>query len=219
MNYFGYGYHCEVNNLEVFENSSFFDRAIGFHKDEKSNEDVVWILIFKVTEGQGKMLGFPGGLKNIFPNLNAISIMNMELKEISTEDLKPFPNLKHLVLFKNNLTIIDEDLFQFTPHLESLSFSLNHMLSHIDPLTLSGLKNLNWLKLRKLSCKIENDDSLIRTSVNDLIKKIEAEACVDYGLKIRKLNEEIQVWKGKYGKCQSKYDKCMEEVSEKFNEI
>ncbi|CAG9810910.1 unnamed protein product [Chironomus riparius] len=200
--YFGYGYHCEVINLEIFSNSSTFDAEIGDHKDGKCNNDVVWVIMVENSVNQHSMLSFPKGFKIIYPNLIAISIMNMGLKRITAEDLKPFPNLQHLILWKNNLTFIEEDLFQHNPGLESLSLSSNQIF-HIDPQVLSHLGSLKWLRLEGNRCNgtVEIQDATRRDRVVNLVKIIEDGNCVNYPVRIQSLKKEIGIWKGKFEEC------------------
>ena len=204
--YFGYGYHCEVKNLEIFSNSSTFDSEIGDHKEGKSNIDVVWVIMVENSNNQRPMLSFPKGFEKIYPNLNAISIMNLGFNRITAEDLKPFPNLKHLILYKNNLTIIEEDLFQHNPGLESVSFSHNQIV-HIDPQVFSHLGGLKWLRLegnRYNNRTAEIQDATRKERVLELIKIIEDGNCVNYPVRIQSLKDEIRMWKGKFEECDGK---------------
>jgi Leucine-rich repeat (LRR) protein len=110
-----------VKSLEI---SSKYDRTItkvtGFHSSGKTNGDV------KFFEVRGKVLNyFPRGLEKYFSNLDSIYVFSSDLKEISSEDLKPFRNLKVLYLWDNDIEILRADLFVYTPKISLLYLSKN----------------------------------------------------------------------------------------------
>lgn len=140
----GYRYSCEA--VVIDSGSASLENVTGVHLADKSNEDVVYLRIVN------QYLEFvPEGIADFFINLEALTIQVSSLRTISANDLKPFPRLVFLYLFRNELTTIDGDLFKYTPHLRYASFELNR-IQHIGYDLVSNLNNLTELWLTGNVC-------------------------------------------------------------------
>ena len=92
----------------------------GVHQEGKTNRDVEGLSFVdkKVEE-------FPRGVRSFFPFLTCLHIEECGLKEISRRDLFGLENLKILLLDKNKLKALPDDLFQNMFNLEGIQFSNN----------------------------------------------------------------------------------------------
>lgn len=86
-----------------------------------------------------KMEFFPYGLESLFPNLEMIKISHCGLREIKSEDLKPFLNLKRIFIEGNLIEKIDENLFKFNREISQISFTSNEIFE-VDGKVFDGLK-------------------------------------------------------------------------------
>ncbi|KAG5668561.1 hypothetical protein PVAND_016499 [Polypedilum vanderplanki] len=170
-------YCCDVKNLEIFKNATRIkiENAIGEHTNGKSsNKQVLGLSIWKATN----MNFFPSNLEEIFPSLILINIFSSDLSQISSNDLKSFPKLKHLQLNMNLIEFLPEDLFNHNPELEFLNLD-NNIIQHIDGKTFSGLNKLRTLLMNNNVC-----DSLgyakTRNEVLSIVRRIEENECQSY---------------------------------------
>lgn len=67
----------------------------------------------------------PHGIEKFLPNLEMINITASSLQQISQADLKPFSKLKVLLLTRNEIEVIPDDLFAFNTWLNQISFEYN----------------------------------------------------------------------------------------------
>lgn len=112
---------------------------------------------------------FPQGLAEIFPNLKAIRLTGVQLKEIHQSDLKPFEQLKTLSLWDNDLEYLEKDLFLYNLNLVGISLEYNK-ISYIDPNVFDNLKSLIDLHLKNNICISEK--AVNSTGVTKIIQKI-----------------------------------------------
>lgn len=68
----------------------------------------------------------PQRIKNFFPNLELLQIQNSRLKVITQGDLKPFSKLRVVHMAANQLTNLDNNLFDFNPNLVRVDFKHQH---------------------------------------------------------------------------------------------
>lgn len=88
----------------------------------------------------------PSGIKRIFPNLKAIIIESSGLLCVNKEDLKEFgSSLQYLELFRNLLTFIDANLFEYNQNLTFINLSFNP-LRYIEPAFFTNLKIIKSLE-------------------------------------------------------------------------
>lgn len=110
--------------------STALESVTGGHKGERSNDDVEFFGM-DLLENQF-MPFFPQNLLNFFKNLKAISLSKTQLLTLSAMDLQPIPGLLFLYLGGNNLTSLDGDLLQFSPHIRLFSVE-NNQIEQIGP--------------------------------------------------------------------------------------
>lgn len=109
----------------------------------------------------------PTGIETFFPNLIGLSV-EQHLKEIKQNDLEPFPQLKHLWLARNQLEVIEKDLFKFNTELVYISLRQN-FIKEIDSNVFDNLKSLLILELDRNDCI--NDNAVGRNAVTRLIQQ------------------------------------------------
>jgi hypothetical protein len=78
-------------------------------------------------------------------------IHNSGLTKISSDDLKPFPNLIELYLHKNKLTNLEGDVFKYNPKLQLISFN-NNQITNIGPNIFAPMKNLREVYFSSNMC-------------------------------------------------------------------
>ncbi|KAG5679111.1 hypothetical protein PVAND_008703 [Polypedilum vanderplanki] len=164
-------YSCLVENKEVFTDDRVRIKKIeGQHLDEKSNNDVE---VFGIQDAPNLKF-FPRKINNVFKNLTKIFIQDSNLTEITSEDLKVFPELKALDLSGNEIEVIREDTFKFNPELEEIWLDRNK-IRHIDFKAFNNLENLKKLWLHGNIC--ETGDAENREEVLEMVKIIEENSC------------------------------------------
>lgn len=131
----------------------------------------------------------PSGIKRNFPNLKAIIIESSGLLSINKEDLREFGiSLQYLELFRNLLTFIDANLFEYNQNLTFINLSSNP-LRYIEPAFFTNLKimkSLEQIHLSTVGCM----DQYFATIVGHNIKTFEwsHEGCSDESAKTEKQN-------------------------------
>jgi hypothetical protein len=90
----------------------------------------------------------PKGLEKLFPQIEQIYIWSSKLKELTKEDLAPFPILKNLLIHYNDLETLPSNLFEANPELihvrfesEKLKFVGENILSPLKKLTLADFSD------------------------------------------------------------------------------
>jgi hypothetical protein len=109
----------------------------GDHLDGKVNADVVFLSLFL----SANLSHMSTNIESFFPNLRGISWYSVNLRFISAEDLKPFPNIVTFAVTTNKLVTIDGDLFKYTPKLQWIVFA-NNLIEHVGENLLTDLKDL-----------------------------------------------------------------------------
>lgn len=94
----------------------------GNHLSRNSNVDIQG---FVLEIDPLQLDRIPRGIETYFPNIAAIFWSNVNLTSITSEDLRPFPNLQLLGLWDNQLTSLDGDLFVHTPKIGFVNFQSN----------------------------------------------------------------------------------------------
>jgi hypothetical protein len=70
---------------------------------------------------------FPENLNVFYPNLKQIAIYNAKMKEISQKHLKFHVNLVNFYLDNNDITTLENGLFDYNPDLQGVSFTKNKL--------------------------------------------------------------------------------------------
>lgn len=134
-------YTCEVENLQI---TSMDDRDLALtsstHTNHNTNSEVQF---FNVEE---KIVNFfPKKLHEIFPKIDTIRIYSCELKEIKSEDLKPFgEKLKNLWIDSNEIEKLEADLFVNNPKLDTFVVKDNQLVT-VEDGTFKNIPQLSYL--------------------------------------------------------------------------
>lgn len=168
--------HIYVCNTVDFALRSSADRVIaetsGEHKESLANADV------KALVSMGQTIHyFPRNVEKIFPNINGFSFINVKLREIHQEDIKPYGrNLEYLILIGNEVQTLEKDLFQFNQNLKLIDFRHNR-IQYVDQNVFDCLFNLKSLYMLENKCTCENA-GFSREKVVAVIESIK-ETCSD----------------------------------------
>lgn len=93
----------------------------------------------------------PRGIRNFFPNLEALEMVATRLREITWEDFEGLHRLKSLNFKGNKLQTLDGSTFQSLPQLHTISLSHNP-LRHINLDTFNKSRKLKAIYLKNTSC-------------------------------------------------------------------
>lgn len=93
----------------------------------------------------------PSGFGKFFNKLFGLSVENCGLKELTQENLKEFPKLKHIWIFKNSIEILPKRLFKYNPDLIYINFNSNK-IKEIDRKLFDNLKYLKTIEMRSNIC-------------------------------------------------------------------
>lgn len=146
VEFVGEVYACNVGAIHVEAPNMTLERVDGSHMDGKSSNEVkAMIVVSQVLQY------IPKGLGETFKNLEVLHILSSELKEITKEDLKQFPNLKSLWVNDCNLVHLESGLLQFNPKLKEVRFQYNEIIS-IAADIFEPLKDLEKADLGANSC-------------------------------------------------------------------
>jgi hypothetical protein len=140
----GIGYECD-GHTEITGSSIFIEEVRGAHTGGRGNLDVEFFY------EQGNLLtSIPRNLERFFPNLKGI-YFNAPLLQLSSNDLRTFPNLISFESYSGRFTSIPGDLFQHTRQLTQIIFSVPGLES-VGANLLTGLNELTHLTFESLKC-------------------------------------------------------------------
>lgn len=148
-----HAHNCNVGKLLSVKTSDANAVVVGVtknHLPSKGNDHVDYFRLMYEELGH-----FPEELENFFPNLIGLRIYKSGLKEVSKEDLRPYPQLKLLALDENEIEVLEENLFEQTPNLQWIYFDDNNIV-HIAPKLLGSLSQLQWAYFSGNLCIDEN---------------------------------------------------------------
>jgi hypothetical protein len=114
---------------------------------------------------------FPRGLSDVFPNLEAIFIINGRLIEIHQSDLRPFATLRLLILYQNDIRTLEKDLFKYNTELEWIYVHDNKITS-VYPTVFDRLEKLTGLFVSGNKCVTAGSVSANREEVLALIEDV-----------------------------------------------
>lgn len=137
-------YTCVAN--VTFSGSAALENVTGVHQPELSIDDVEFLYI-----GYQNLPLLPEGIGLFFKNLRALLFQDTGMLSISAADLQPFPQLEVLIMWGNNLTSLDGDLFSFTPLMKYIDLRYNQ-IQHIGQDLVTSLNNLECLALQGNVC-------------------------------------------------------------------
>lgn len=223
-------YICNVTKYPEVQHTKL-ESPSGGHQDGKNNLNVEG---FNFENLSLKIDFFPHGLDEIFPNLKAIKIKSMGIKEIHQNDLKPFNELIVLNLYGNEIKNIEKDLFKFNPKLAAISFQENQ-ISYIDMHVFDDLKSLNNLfigndcikdtaktpaKVALMILTIEKKCSNITQEM--MLKKIERDlksTKIEVEKSFREIKNELKSQDEKLNATKNEMKKIDEKLNENYQEL
>ena len=164
-------YTCKVVDILIEQRITSISSFKGVHEENKSdcNVEALWFCNTKVFY-------FPRGLHSNFPRLTNVTINDCELEEIGKRDLSGLNDLTWLVLQRNNLKRLPDDLLSNTPQLIYINFSGNKIIEMssklFQPLTKENLVYANFRDNPSINYCF--DTNYQNTTLAALIKKIDA---------------------------------------------
>ncbi|CAG9810034.1 unnamed protein product [Chironomus riparius] len=159
-------YSCNIENLVFNPDENSPANFIGEHTNSSlSNDDVK-----AVKTDFHRMIYFPQSINDTFKNLEVIYLNDGFLSKITQRDLQPFPKLKMLDLFENQLEVLEENLFKYNLELISVWLS-NNRIYEIHAEVFDHLVYLRFLHLSGNACVARTAREGNRTEVLELIKE------------------------------------------------
>lgn len=144
----GTTYTCWFGQVAVKNSSTSLESVQGKHLEGRKNADVKAISIYN---DRTKMEKLPGSIEKFFPKLLVFRWIFGNIKSISSQDLKPFPRLKVLILGENKITSLDGNLFKNNLQLRRIEFWSNK-ISIVGKNLLGNLKDLTYADFRFNPC-------------------------------------------------------------------
>lgn len=130
-----YTCNLSIQNPEGFQ----FDSVDGEHYPGQSDEDVtiLWAL-------NQNTLNIPRIICNQFPNLVNFSIINSQVRVLSSESFEGCQNVERVVLYNNQIQEIPEQSFSAAGNLRVLDINNNQLTTlHVNSFTGTQLESLN----------------------------------------------------------------------------
>ena len=113
----GNSYSCLVRNLNLTQPDDSIVKVSGEHLPRLNHNHI------KALEFRAQNCHFlPQRIKNFFPNLELLRVVNSRLKVIAQNDLKTLTKLRVLQMNGNHLTNLDSDLFDSNLDLVRIDF-------------------------------------------------------------------------------------------------
>lgn len=113
---------------------------------------------------------FPGNLNKFFPNLEAVKLFESRVKFLENFDFRFLAKLKYLSLEKNDIEVLQSDIFLFNKELIEVNLKSNK-LKFIAPRLLVPLTKLKIAKFNDNVCIDESADNSI--SLNALKRPLD----------------------------------------------
>lgn len=146
----------------------------------------------------------PNDIEKHFPHLEALMVLNSELKQISRHNMEVFPALKQLVMYQNHLERLDSNLLEFNLALNFVDFS-NNKLKEVGEALFMPLPHLVYAYFKGNLCI--DKDAYAEDSINQLkalfkekcphSSEIKEQYCKDEMAEIKLLKIELEETKKK----------------------
>lgn len=140
-----------MTEAEQFQTSNLTNLRNGFYQFPFTNLSQVVKIDNVAWHVSPNLVNFPAGIRKIFPNLFFIKLDRLGIKNLHQKDLKDFPQLIHLDLEYNDISVLEKDLFRFNKFLRTINFKINE-LKIIDRNIFDDLKYLQGLNLIDNRC-------------------------------------------------------------------
>ncbi|KAG4065136.1 hypothetical protein HA402_007533 [Bradysia odoriphaga] len=149
-------YTCSATVLiETQTNQDVVIRVFGVHLPGKGNGDVLGLTIFSQN-----LQFFPTNIEEFLPNIGVINFYNNSIPTVSNTHLTPFPNLWHLGLAKNRISVLDKNLFSGLNTLREVLLNENDIIS-IDSNLFAGLNAGTFIDLSNNSIRHVGHDLIL----------------------------------------------------------
>lgn len=117
----GTAYTCDATVLQVGEGRNVVSVS-GTHQPGWTNQNVRALRILE------QPIDFmPENIASFFANLEAIVFGSTPIRSISSEDLRPFPELGYFAIVSGDLATVSGDVFMHTPKVEYSRFDRNRI--------------------------------------------------------------------------------------------
>jgi hypothetical protein len=133
-------YRAIVKKLE--DDTSDDIKIEGQHLSGKTNNQVQSMEIRNI-----ELFKVPGGIGAVFNFIKTLWLEECNIHGIVREDFRNFKRLRELKLGKNQIQVLNADVFSEMPNLTYLSLAHN-LLTAIDPHVFDSLRKLNKLNLQ-----------------------------------------------------------------------
>jgi hypothetical protein len=202
---------CNVRNFAITSTNQTVTNINGETESFLHNQTIRALRIDSLTVEY-----FPKGLARIFPHLHGIRLTNSKLKLITKDDLKPFPGLRVLYLYKNLLETLDDDVFKHNPQIFRISFHGNK-LKVIGENVLMSLKKLNNADFSNNICidkNAENESEILQLII-DLESKCKGPNSKTNMLeaKVKSLEAKVKILQDENTKLKEEYDATIVKLS------
>lgn len=157
-------YQCQVTDVHVEAADVVVESIDGKHLPGKTVNDVKSIQI----DNQVCMF-LPQRFDSFFKHIEGIQMNAANLTAITQADLKPFPNLKQLIVKDNDVQELSADVFDFNKKLISLDFT-NNNLNLIPENTFSQLESLESISLADNVCV--NKSASGKIGIQEIVQEI-----------------------------------------------
>lgn len=138
----------------------------GTHQTGSQNHDVQAFMGFFTNQ----INNIPSQIDFFFPFLTVIDIFHSNITSMSANDLKPFIDLRFLIIRENQIASLDGDLLKYSRGLERVAFPDN-LITSVGANFLSGMNKLKHVYFNRNICINMNSEipEKIEDSVGNLL--------------------------------------------------
>lgn len=118
----GKRYSCAPDELSILS-ERMLHQFLGITSQTK------WTLIEALHIYKGECYSFPSGFASFFTKISGLTIREVHLKELTSSDLQPFPELKILFAHNNDLEVLEKNTFIYNLKLDVIHLNNNKINS------------------------------------------------------------------------------------------
>lgn len=136
----------------------------------------------------------PKNIEKFFPALTAFGVSKSGLKELTKFDLQPFPELKRIAFYGNQLEYLEADVFMYNKKISSISLTDNNLFI-IGHDIFEPLKELYYaqVEIRCQNTKCESGRSCFDNLTRDLKKNCPSDFVIsNFKREIQRLENELK---------------------------
>jgi hypothetical protein len=135
-------YICKVSEINRIASNGRVFNITGTHIDDKSHADVDSIYFSDLN-----LVNFPRYLCKFFPNLKSISIIGCNVRSLTKFDLIGCEEIEKIMMNGNKISSLNDDVFEFAPNIESLSF-FDNQINFISGKIFDKMENLSYVNFK-----------------------------------------------------------------------